>query len=77
MLLRGFSASKPDKYACPTAAGATMSDVMESEPAPTSARKDEAEPMLYCPVCSTRLTERKCKLLCQKCGYHMSCADYY
>jgi hypothetical protein len=40
-----------------------------------SARRDE--PMLYCPVCSTRLTERKCKLICEKCGYYMSCADYY
>jgi hypothetical protein len=37
----------------------------------------EQEPMLYCPVCSTRLTERKCKLVCGQCGYYMSCADYY
>jgi hypothetical protein len=37
----------------------------------------ENEPMLYCPVCSTRLTELKCKLVCDKCGYYMSCADYY
>jgi hypothetical protein len=35
------------------------------------------EPMLYCPVCSLRLTARKCKLLCERCGYYMSCADYY
>jgi hypothetical protein len=35
------------------------------------------EPMLYCPVCSTRLAERKCKLVCERCGYYMSCADYY
>jgi len=35
------------------------------------------EPMLYCPVCSSRLTSRKCKLICEKCGYYMSCADYY
>src|SRR5712692_6280252 len=35
------------------------------------------EPMLYCPVCATRLTERKCKLICEKCGYYLSCADYY
>ena len=39
--------------------------------------RKEDEPMLHCPVCSTRLTERKCKLLCEKCGYYMSCADYY
>jgi Zn finger protein HypA/HybF involved in hydrogenase expression len=36
----------------------------------------EEEPMLYCPVCSRRLAERKCKLLCEQCGYYMSCADY-
>lgn len=44
------------------------------EPLP---RKQEDEPMLYCPVCSTRLAERKCKLYCEECGYYMSCADYY
>lgn len=36
-----------------------------------------AEAMLYCPVCSTRLSQHKCKLVCPKCGYYMSCADYY
>lgn len=35
------------------------------------------EPMLYCPVCSEKLIPRKCKLLCARCGYYMSCADYY
>jgi methionyl-tRNA synthetase len=38
--------------------------------------KQEEEPMLFCPVCSSRLTERKCKLFCAQCGYYMSCADY-
>jgi methionyl-tRNA synthetase len=37
----------------------------------------DTEPMLYCPVCSRRLAERKCKLVCEQCGYYMSCADYY
>ncbi len=35
------------------------------------------EPMLYCPVCSKRLSELKCKLYCERCGYYMSCSDYY
>ncbi len=30
----------------------------------------------YCPVCSTKLESRKCKLFCAQCGYYMSCADY-
>src|SRR5579883_1923738 len=54
--------------------------VRESQPTPPRADAENPppeEPMLYCPVCSTRLTARKCKLLCEKCGYYMSCADYY
>jgi hypothetical protein len=30
----------------------------------------------YCPVCSQRLESRRCKLICNRCGYYMSCADY-
>jgi len=37
----------------------------------------EQEPMLYCPRCNARLVELKCKLICERCGYYMSCADYY
>jgi hypothetical protein len=48
-----------------------------NEPEAPAARKQDEEPMLWCPVCSTRLSERKCKLFCEKCGYYMSCADYY
>lgn len=44
---------------------------------PPVVRGDDEEPMLYCPVCSTRLEQRKCKLICSRCGYYMSCADYY
>ncbi|HVW85366.1 MAG TPA: hypothetical protein VHB50_11830 [Bryobacteraceae bacterium] len=42
---------------------------------PEPAVEDNA--MLYCPVCSTRLESRKCKLFCSRCGYYLSCADYY
>ena len=33
-------------------------------------RGNDHEPMLYCPVCSLRLNERKCKLVCERCGYY-------
>jgi hypothetical protein len=45
--------------------------------APAGEELSSAEPMLYCPVCSLRLSERKCRLFCERCGYYMSCADYY
>jgi hypothetical protein len=35
------------------------------------------QPMLFCPVCQMKLESRKCKLFCARCGYYMSCADYY
>jgi hypothetical protein len=50
---------------------------MEKAEEPIRAAKAEDEPMLYCPACSTRLIARKCKLICEKCGYYLSCADYY
>jgi hypothetical protein len=39
--------------------------------------RDQEEAMLYCPVCNHRLTNHRCKLVCERCGYFMSCADYY
>jgi hypothetical protein len=53
---------------------ASLSEQKTSDPKKAAS---ESEPMLYCPVCSRRLTERKCKLFCEQCGYYMSCADYY
>ena len=51
-----------------------------STPRPASATDvepdDPADLMLTCANCGARMDERKCKLIC-RCGYFLSCSDYY
>lgn len=44
------------------------------DPAPADA--DPGLLMLTCANCGARMDERKCKLIC-RCGYFLSCSDYY
>lgn len=48
------------------------------EAAPESAPEAAIEHhSVYCPNCSDRLYGHRCKLICRRCGYYLSCADYY
>jgi len=33
--------------------------------------------LAYCPNCSEKLLSRQCKMICTRCGYFLSCSDYY
>lgn len=44
---------------------------------PVSAAQAEARVMRVCPNCSAELQEVRCKLSCPKCGFFLSCSDYY
>jgi len=50
----------------------------DDEPAiePVGLEPDPAAVILTCANCGAQMDERKCKLIC-RCGYFLSCSDYY
>jgi Zn finger protein HypA/HybF involved in hydrogenase expression len=56
-----------------------MSSVIaaETQPADTQRNIASEHTCLWCPTCAARLESSRCKLVCRRCGYYMSCADYY
>ena len=44
--------------------------------AAVEASVDPATVILTCANCGAAMDERKCKLIC-RCGYFLSCSDYY
>lgn len=49
----------------------------DDEPAVVQDRDgDPAELIRTCVNCGAAMDERKCKLIC-RCGYFLSCSDYY
>ena len=46
------------------------------DPIEPSGPVDPALVILTCANCGAAMDERKCKLIC-RCGYFLSCSDYY
>jgi len=65
----GWAAAAADERGAVRAEESTASHLSVA-----AAREDASR---FCPVCSRRLESRRCKLVCNVCGYYMSCADYY
>jgi len=58
-------ANSPNPETCPPTAGELRS------------MGQEEHHSVFCPTCSSRLEESRCKLICRTCGYFLSCADFY
>ncbi len=54
----------------PTPTPILLLDTADPEPV------DPAAVILTCANCGAPMDERKCKLIC-RCGYFLSCSDYY
>ena len=50
--------------------------VEDADAASGRRRTDPGLLMLTCANCGATMDERKCKLIC-RCGYFLSCSDYY
>jgi hypothetical protein len=51
-------------------------DAGEDEPPEYLDPPDPGVVILTCANCGAAMDERKCKLIC-RCGYFLSCSDYY
>jgi hypothetical protein len=68
----------------PTSSAPTSPDAPGPAPAPLvlfdddppGSPGDPALIVLTCANCGAAMDERKCKLIC-RCGYFLSCSDYY
>jgi hypothetical protein len=60
------------------AAALLLLDADEDAAAETASQADSdpAAVILTCANCGAPMDERKCKLIC-RCGYFLSCSDYY
>ena len=63
--------------------GIRLVDMSQEQTVPTTresghgAGAKTADPGQYCPNCSSKLRESRCKMKCPQCEFYLSCSDFY
>jgi hypothetical protein len=55
----------------------TDPSITQTPPTPETCPLTTEHHSVFCPNCSSRLADHRCKLICRTCGYFLSCADFY
>jgi hypothetical protein len=43
----------------------------------TATKLKAADVARFCPTCGSEMSESRCKLKCETCGFFLSCSDFY
>jgi hypothetical protein len=71
-----MACSLNDHYVLPQQVETSASEAAPA-PAGKSPRDTSDVPADFCPNCSATLNNFRCKMTCPRCGFFLSCSDFY